>query len=335
MPFFGLGKSKDRDSKAVRESTIDARESKFSSPRESKRTTDSSSPRESVRSGSISEEPSSVEKLKRRISNQGVGKATANEIGMPTNVKHVQHMGYSEDGGFKFDDEPIPIEWKKLFRAAGVKKKDLEDKATAKMIVDTITANMTPEELAKLPPLPGVTERVEAAQARRDVLTLALTLTLTLILAPNPNPGGGGVGAARRASPANPNPNPNPNPNQARRDVQAQRAEQAKLMLMMLDQKGSQGTADMQAAMFFAGKTADAPGAGPPPPPPGPPARTASMQAEEVTGTIKGGLTKALSWVVGRGGPVETAAEAKAKAARAAATVAAEALTLTLTLTLT
>ena len=106
-------------------------------------------------------------------------------------------------------------------------------------------------------------------------------------------------------------------------------------MLMMLDQKGSQGTADMQAAMFFAGKTADAPGAGPPPPPPGPPARTASMQAEEVTGTIKGGLTKALSWVVGRGGPVETAAEAKAKAARAAATVAAEALTLSLTLTLT
>ena len=170
-------------SRSVREcSTIDARESKFSSPRESKRTTDSSSPRESVRSGSISEEPSSVEKLKRRISNQGVGKATANEIGMPTNVKHVQHMGYSEDGGFKFDDEPIPIEWKKLFRAAGVKKKDLEDKATAKMIVDTITANMTPEELAKLPPLPGVTERVEAAQARRDVLTLTLTLSLALSL---------------------------------------------------------------------------------------------------------------------------------------------------------
>ena len=49
---------------------------------------------------------------------------------MPTNVKHVQHMGYSEDGGFKFDDEPIPIEWKELFRAAGVKRKDLEDKVT-------------------------------------------------------------------------------------------------------------------------------------------------------------------------------------------------------------
>ena len=168
MPLFGLGKA--RDSKAARDSrwtTSDPRDSRFSfSPRESKR-----SPRDSVRdprSESIKEEPSSVEKLKRRMSNQGMAKATAVEIGMPTNVKHVQHMGYSEEGGFKFDDQPIPMEWKALFRAAGVKKKDLEDKATAKLIVDTITANMTPEELAKLPPLPGVTERVEAAQARRD-----------------------------------------------------------------------------------------------------------------------------------------------------------------------
>ena len=49
--------------------------------------------------------------------------------------------------------------------------------------MDTITANMTPEELAKLPPLPGVTERVEAAQARRDVLAqLALALALALTL---------------------------------------------------------------------------------------------------------------------------------------------------------
>ena len=56
-----------------------------------------------------------------------------------------------------------------LFRAAGVKRKDLEDKNTAKLIVDTITANMTAEELAKMPPLPGVTERVEMARARREV----------------------------------------------------------------------------------------------------------------------------------------------------------------------
>jgi len=168
MPLFGLGKA--RDSKAARDSrwtNSDPRDSRFSfSPRESKR-----SPRDSARdprNESIKEEPSSVEKLKRRMSNQGLAKATAVEIGMPTNVKHVTHMGYSEEGGFKFDDQPIPMEWKALFRAAGVKKKDLEDKATAKLIVDTITANMTPEELAKLPPLPGVTERVEAAQARRD-----------------------------------------------------------------------------------------------------------------------------------------------------------------------
>ena len=116
MPLFGLGKA--RDSKAARDSrwtNSDPRDSRFPfSPRESKR-----SPRDSARNESIKEEPSSVEKLKRRISNQGLGKATAVEIGMPTNVKHVQHMGYSDEGGFKFDDQPIPIEWKVLFRAAG------------------------------------------------------------------------------------------------------------------------------------------------------------------------------------------------------------------------
>ena len=88
------------------------------------------------------------------------------EISAPTNFKHITHIGWDESNGF--DVRNLPEEWKSLFKAAGVKKKDLEDKATAKLIVDTITANMTPEELAKLPPLPGVTERVEAAQARRD-----------------------------------------------------------------------------------------------------------------------------------------------------------------------
>ena len=77
--------------------------------------------------------------------------------------------------------------------------------------------------------------------------------------------------------------------------------------------------------MLFAGTTATAAGAAPaPPPPPGPPARTASMQAEEVGGAVARTLTKALSWVVGKEGPpAETAAAAKAKAARAAAEAAA------------
>ena len=71
---------------------------------------------------------------------------------MPTNVKHVQHMGYSEDGGFKFDDEPIPIEWKELFRAAGVKRKDLEDKVTAKR-----TGPLGSSSHPELDPSPGPT----------------------------------------------------------------------------------------------------------------------------------------------------------------------------------
>ena len=69
------------------------------------------------------------------------------EIGMPTNVKHLQHMGYTEDGGFKFDDEPIPIEWKNLFRAAGVKRKDLEDKVLPRgslTLTLTLTLSLNP-----------------------------------------------------------------------------------------------------------------------------------------------------------------------------------------------
>ena len=43
------------------------------------------------------------------------------QIGAPTNVVHVSHMGYTPDGGFSFDENPLPVEWKKLFRAAGVR----------------------------------------------------------------------------------------------------------------------------------------------------------------------------------------------------------------------
>ena len=39
------------------------------------------------------------------------------QIGAPTNVVHVSHMGYTPEGGFSFDENPLPVEWKKLFRA--------------------------------------------------------------------------------------------------------------------------------------------------------------------------------------------------------------------------
>ena len=55
------------------------------------------------------------------------------EIGAPTNFKHITHIGWDESNGF--DVRNLPEEWKSLFKAAGVKKKDLAHKDTAKLIM--------------------------------------------------------------------------------------------------------------------------------------------------------------------------------------------------------
>jgi len=47
-------------------------------------------------------------------------------IGKPSDVKQVSHIGWSADGGF--DIKNIPQEWKKVFKDAGIKPKDLENK---------------------------------------------------------------------------------------------------------------------------------------------------------------------------------------------------------------
>ena len=81
----------------------------------------------------------------------------AMQIGMPTNFKHVTHIGWDEANGFEVAN--LPDEWKSLFKAAGVKKKDLQNKDTARVIVDTLASNMTEDQLANMPALPGVTDR--------------------------------------------------------------------------------------------------------------------------------------------------------------------------------
>ncbi|KAL1526331.1 hypothetical protein AB1Y20_015045 [Prymnesium parvum] len=78
-------------------------------------------------------------------------------ISGPTDFKHVAHVGWDEQQGFQVQD--LPAEWKVLFKKAGVKKKDLTDKDTARMIVETITEKMSDQEMAQMPALPGVTDR--------------------------------------------------------------------------------------------------------------------------------------------------------------------------------
>mmetsp|Transcript_53003 Transcript_53003/g.88012 ORF Transcript_53003/g.88012 Transcript_53003/m.88012 type:complete len:244 (+) Transcript_53003:28-759(+) len=76
---------------------------------------------------------------------------------MSTNGGHVTHIGWDESRGF--DVGNLPDEWKSLFKAAGVKKRDLEDKETAKMIVEALVSNLTDEHLAAMPALPGITDK--------------------------------------------------------------------------------------------------------------------------------------------------------------------------------
>mmetsp|Transcript_45083 Transcript_45083/g.72455 ORF Transcript_45083/g.72455 Transcript_45083/m.72455 type:complete len:366 (+) Transcript_45083:337-1434(+) len=61
-------------------------------------------------------------------------------IGRPTDFKHVAHIGYDEDTGF--DVKNIPDAWKNVFKAAGISKKQLKNKQTAKVLYKTIQQQM-------------------------------------------------------------------------------------------------------------------------------------------------------------------------------------------------
>ena len=83
------------------------------------------------------------------------------DIGLPSNFKHIGHIGWDPDKGF--DVQNIPPEWKALFEKAGVTKEQLEDKETAKFIVDFVQQRGGPVAAAAAfssaaappPPAPG------------------------------------------------------------------------------------------------------------------------------------------------------------------------------------
>eukprot|EP01095_Lingulamoeba_sp_RSL-Kostka_P007061 TRINITY_DN222_c0_g1_i5.p1 TRINITY_DN222_c0_g1~~TRINITY_DN222_c0_g1_i5.p1 ORF type:complete len:436 (-),score=268.00 TRINITY_DN222_c0_g1_i5:129-1436(-) len=78
-------------------------------------------------------------------------------IGGPTNFQHESHIGWDLDNGF--DIRNIPPEWRKLFQAAGVKKSELQDPETRKMIMETVGESMNggglPPSGPPGPPPPG------------------------------------------------------------------------------------------------------------------------------------------------------------------------------------
>ena len=73
-------------------------------------------------------------------------------IGGPTDFKHESHIGWDLDNGF--DIRNIPPEWRKLFQAAGVKKSELADPETRKLIVSTIGQSMAMSG-GEAPPMMG------------------------------------------------------------------------------------------------------------------------------------------------------------------------------------
>ena len=81
------------------------------------------------------------------------------EIGVPTMVQHVTHVGWSVDKGF--DVSGLPTEWKELFKQAGVRRSDLTDPETSRVILGVLVESMRAGETSgieglALPSLPGL-----------------------------------------------------------------------------------------------------------------------------------------------------------------------------------
>lgn len=58
------------------------------------------------------------------------------ELSGPTNFRHQGHVGWSQDGKFEIRD--IPPELKEIFKEAGIKKKDLKNEDTVKMVMGIV-----------------------------------------------------------------------------------------------------------------------------------------------------------------------------------------------------
>ena len=107
----------------------------------------SQKPKTTVKSTSVKQTPKKINK-----NNSKKGKRT---IGAPSNFRHLAHIGFDPSTGF--DVKNIPPEWKALFDKAGVTKEQLENKETAKFIVDFVQSKGGPQ--AKAPPAPARTIR--------------------------------------------------------------------------------------------------------------------------------------------------------------------------------
>jgi len=78
-------------------------------------------------------------------------KLTPNDIGMPSNFQHVQHVGWDSMAGFDFDAEKLNPSMKTFLKAIGVTNEELKDTETRKFIYDFVNKNGGFEAAAKKP----------------------------------------------------------------------------------------------------------------------------------------------------------------------------------------
>jgi hypothetical protein len=90
----------------------------------------------------------------------------ASVISKPTNVKHLQHIGYDPDKGFQVEN--IPPEWKAFFKSAGIKAKDLQDPETAKQVMNVMESYAANNDLSAPPPAPPAPGAPAAPPAGRS-----------------------------------------------------------------------------------------------------------------------------------------------------------------------
>jgi len=103
------------------------------------------------------------------------------EIGepIPGTFRHVGHVGWDPEKGF--DCSNIPPQWKALFKAAGIRKRDLQDPATRREVLQTIYDLTGASIDDDMPPLAPVSAAQLRLRQPSDSSTKAATTPSTVV----------------------------------------------------------------------------------------------------------------------------------------------------------
>jgi hypothetical protein len=70
------------------------------------------------------------------------------QLSGPSNFKHASHIGVDDKGEFQITN--IPVEWKEIFRQAGIRKQDIKDMETFNFVVNVINDAVETQQAAAI-----------------------------------------------------------------------------------------------------------------------------------------------------------------------------------------